>query len=84
MPCKVKIFSWYSSDGMSMSCLDHLLVSRVLTDIWGIVGQLIGKREVSDHCLIWILINNDDWGPKSFRVLDCWFDNKYCIGFLEK
>lgn len=84
MPCKGNIFCWYIGGGKSMIRLDCFLVSGALIDRWGIVGQLIGKREVLDHCPIWIMINNNDWGHKPFRFLDCWFDNKDLIGFVEK
>ena len=33
---------------------------------------------------IWLSINKDNWGPKPFRVLDCWFDNKDFVSFMEK
>lgn len=60
------------------------LISDALIDRCGIVGQLIDKREIFYHCPICIMINKDDWGPKPFRVLDCQFDNKDFISFIEE
>ncbi|CAK8542127.1 unnamed protein product [Lathyrus sativus] len=67
-----------------MSRLDRFLVSGVLIDRWGIVGQLTDKKEISNHCLIWIMNNKEDWSPKPLRILDYWFDSKELIGFVEK
>lgn len=48
------------------------------------VGQLIGKRDISDHCPVWIMINNLDWGPKPFKFNESWFRNKDFVLFVEK
>lgn len=45
-----------------MSRIDRFLIFDSLILAWGIVGQLIDKRDVSDHCPIWLISNQSDWG----------------------
>lgn len=58
--CKGKSYSWYISDGKSMSRIDRFLLSDSLICDWGIVGQLINKRDLFDHCPIWLIIYKQD------------------------
>ncbi|PNY16161.1 cysteine-rich receptor-like protein kinase, partial [Trifolium pratense] len=41
-------------------------------DKGGISGQWIGNHDISDHCPIWLLCSNLDWGPKPFKFNNCW------------
>ncbi|CAI8594053.1 unnamed protein product [Vicia faba] len=41
-------------------------------------------KDLSDHCRIWITINNSNWGPKPFKVNNNWFDDKKFVIFMEK
>ncbi|XP_058741852.1 uncharacterized protein LOC131614256 [Vicia villosa] len=82
--CKVKKFSWFSSDGRSKSRIHHFLVSNNIVNWWGVVGQQIGERDISDHFPIWIVVDKKDWGPKPFKFNNEWFQNKDFIGFVEK
>ncbi|XP_058783451.1 uncharacterized protein LOC131658138 [Vicia villosa] len=84
IPCKGKKFSWFSGDGKSMSRLDRFLVSSSIVSKWGVVGQLIGDRDISDHCPVWILKDNADWGPKPFRFNNEWFSLDSFLPFVEK
>lgn len=74
-------FSWFSSDGSSMSRLDRFLISEGLLDLWGISGQC--SRDISDHCPIWLLRSVKDWGPKSFRIFNAWFDHAEFLPFVK-
>lgn len=38
-------------------------------------------RNLSDHCLILLKVNQLDWGPKPFRILDYWFKDR---GYVEE
>lgn len=67
-----------------MSRVDRFLLSDVIINRWSVASQLIGKRDISDHCLIWIVTNNLDQGPKPFKVNDRWFENKEFIVLVEK
>ncbi|XP_058759393.1 uncharacterized protein LOC131632672 [Vicia villosa] len=84
VPCKDKKFSWFSSDGRSKSRLDRFLVSSNLVNLWGVVGQQIGDRDISDHCPIWLVVDKMDWDPKPFKFNNSWFQDKGFIGFVEK
>ncbi|XP_058763936.1 uncharacterized protein LOC131637356 [Vicia villosa] len=82
--CKGKCFIWYSGDGLSMSRIDWFLLSDSLITAWGIIGQLIDNRDVSNHCPIWLISDFSDWGPKPFRVNDNWFDNSSFLSYVER
>lgn len=82
--CKGIRFSWYSGDGISKSRLDHFLVSNIIVDRWGVVGQLIDQRDISNHCLLWLQANSEDSGPKPFKFNNEWFQNKEFVPFIEK
>lgn len=77
------VFSWFCSDGISMSRLDRFLISPNLVDKWNISGQWIGKRNISDHCPIWLLRSNVDWGPKPFRFVNAWFHHAKFKEFVK-
>ncbi|XP_058765712.1 uncharacterized protein LOC131639232 [Vicia villosa] len=82
--CKGKKFSWFSGDGKSKSRIDRFLVSDNIVRSWGVLGQLIGDRDISDHCPIWLLSNKVDWGPKPFIFNNEWFSNKDFLSFVEE
>ncbi|XP_058780621.1 uncharacterized protein LOC131654295 [Vicia villosa] len=84
MPCNGNRFSWYSGDGFSMSRLDRFLVDDFLIDRWGMVGQKIGDRSISDHCPIWTVSNKENWGPKPFVVNNAWFEDTLFLPFVEE
>ncbi|XP_058741846.1 uncharacterized protein LOC131614250 [Vicia villosa] len=84
VPCKGKRFTWYSGDGLSMSRLDRFLISDSIINKWGVVGQSIGDRDVSNHCPVWIVKDNVDWGPKPFKVNNEWFQLKSFLPFVKK
>lgn len=81
--CKGKKFYRFNEDGRSMSKIDRFLLSEKVIKIWGVVDQIIGNRDVSDHCPIWVIVDNSDWGPKPFRVNNS-FEIKEFIPFVEK
>lgn len=33
------------------------------------------KREVLDHCTIWLVRSVKDWGPKSLRFINGWLEH---------
>ncbi|XP_058727126.1 uncharacterized protein LOC131598556 [Vicia villosa] len=67
-----------------MSRLDRFLVADSIINKWGVVGQRICSRDISDHCPIWLVKDNEDWGPKSFKINNEWFAFKSFIPFVEK
>lgn len=32
------------------------------------------NMETSDQCLVWIKVNDLNWGPKPYKVNICWLD----------
>lgn len=54
LPCVGKKFMWFSGSGSSMSRLDTILVSDKLVIEWKLENQFVWKRELSDHCPVWI------------------------------
>ncbi|XP_058721864.1 uncharacterized protein LOC131593391 [Vicia villosa] len=83
VPCKGKKFSWFSEDGKTKNRLDRFLVDGNIISSWGVVGQLIGKRDVPDHCPMWLVVDKEDWGPKPFKFDNEWFNNKEFLHFVE-
>ncbi|XP_058744347.1 uncharacterized protein LOC131616936 [Vicia villosa] len=45
---------------------------------------MIGSRDISDHCPVWLIINKEDWGPKPFLFNNEWFSDKDFIPFVKK
>nr|KYP48621.1 hypothetical protein KK1_029682 [Cajanus cajan] len=80
LPLVGKKYTWYKIDGKCMSRLDKFLVLNAWLSHWPHTTQWGLSRSVSDHCAI--LLKNEDinWGPKPFRVLDCWRgDARYAV-----
>nr|KYP72270.1 Transposon TX1 uncharacterized [Cajanus cajan] len=80
LPLVGRKYTWYKINGKCMSRLDRFLVSNAWLSHWPHTTQWGLSRGVSDHCAI--LLKNEDinWGPKPFRVLDCWRgDARYAI-----
>ncbi|PNX83060.1 cysteine-rich receptor-like protein kinase [Trifolium pratense] len=75
IPVAGKKFSWFSADGKAMSRLDRFLLSDGFIERGGVSGQWIGDRNISDHCPIWLVFSNTDWGPKPFKFNNCWIDH---------
>ncbi|XP_058762298.1 uncharacterized protein LOC131635678 [Vicia villosa] len=67
IPSKCKKLTWYSGCGRSMSRIDRFLVSNEVVKRRGLVGQFVGYRDVSDHCPIWLVKDDSNWGPKPFK-----------------
>jgi exonuclease III len=84
IPISGKKFSWFSSDDTSMSRLDRFLLSEGFIEKGGITNQWIAARDISDHCPIWLVSNNLDWGPKPFRFNNCWLEHPAFIPFVSE
>lgn len=82
--CIGNSFTWFVGNRESVSRIDRFLIFESLLKRWGVVGQVIGRRDISDHFPIWLNINKEDWGAKPFRTNNAWFDNKDFLKFAEK
>ncbi|XP_058765341.1 uncharacterized protein LOC131638809 [Vicia villosa] len=59
-------------------------MSSIVVDRWDVIGKMIGDRDISDHCPIWIMTDNNNWGPKPFKFNNEWFSFDSFIPFVEK
>lgn len=66
-----------------MTRLDRFLLLERLISNMSIVYQVVGKKKVSDHKHIWVKSNNVNWGPKPFKIFNCWFDHPNFDYFVE-
>ncbi|XP_057453104.1 uncharacterized protein LOC130744964 [Lotus japonicus] len=75
LPLVGKKFTWIRPNGQQMSRLDRALVSHEWLDYFPGLVQEVLHRDVSDHSPILLRASTVDWGPKPFRVMNCWFDD---------
>ncbi|XP_058760649.1 uncharacterized protein LOC131633997 [Vicia villosa] len=76
VPCVGGKFTWFKDNGKAMSRLDRFLVTTKLIDVWGVIDQRIGARDISDHVPIRLFCGNIDWGPKPFRFNNAWLKHE--------
>ncbi|XP_058775832.1 uncharacterized protein LOC131650119 [Vicia villosa] len=77
-------FTWFKSNGKSMSRIDRFLLSDCFVDDWKVEGQYIGERDVSDHAPIWLKDNRKNWGPKPFKFNNIWFKHEEFDIFVKE
>lgn len=65
------------------SRLDRFLLSAALIDDWNVVGKKVGVWDISYHVPVWIMVNAKEWGPKPFRMNNCWFEDKEFKNFVK-
>lgn len=75
IPLNGRIFTLYRPNSQSMSRLDRFLVSQDWVLSLPNCTQLVMDRDFSDHCPILLRDVVHNWGPKPYRVLNCWFQN---------
>lgn len=69
-----KQFTWFKPNGTA----DRFLVSPKWLSKWHGSSQFTLRRNFSDHCPVMLRSKCVDWGPKPFRILDCWLsDNSF-------
>jgi len=74
LPLGGRKFTWYKGDGCSMSRLDKFLLSEEWCLLWPNCLQVTHLRGLSDHCLILLSVDSQNWGPRPLRLLKCWQD----------
>ncbi|XP_058786822.1 uncharacterized protein LOC131661328 [Vicia villosa] len=84
VPCKGKKYTWFGGDGRTRSRIDRFLVADNIVSDWGVIGQMVEDRDVSDHCPVWLICDKANWGPKPFKVNKEWFSNKDFLPFVKK
>lgn len=71
-----KNFTWIRPNGVTRSKLDRFLLSPEWLAKWPGSTQHPLERNFSDHCPVVLRSKCVDWGPKLFRILDCWMLDK--------
>jgi len=72
LPLCGRNYTWYKGDGSSMSRLDKFLLSEDWCLVWPSCMQVADLRGLSDHCPLFLMVNEDDWVPRPSRMLKCW------------
>ena len=73
-------FTWFRPNGSVKSRLDRFLVSDQWLALWPDTSHHVLYIDYPDHCPIILKTKLVDWGPKPFRVVDLWLNQK---GYLE-
>ncbi|KHN30788.1 hypothetical protein glysoja_039726, partial [Glycine soja] len=76
VPWVGKRFTWFRPNGSAKSKLDRFLISPEWLSKWSASSQYTLKRNFSDHCPVMLKSQSIDWGPKPFRILDCWLKDQ--------
>lgn len=83
IPLTRRKFTWIRPNGSSMSRLDRCMVSVGWLEVWPNCIQQVMERDVSDHCPIILKHMALNWGPKPFRVLNCWQQDPRFAKFVQ-
>lgn len=73
-------FTWVRANGNAMSKFDRIMVSLDWLHRWPNATQYGLDRSISDHCPIMLKHNSLNWGPRPFRLYNCWMKE---LGFVE-
>ena len=74
LPLCGRRFTWYKGDGSFMSMIDRFLLSEEWCVQWPNCFQVALLRGLSDHCLLQLSVDEENWGPRLSRMLKCWQD----------
>ncbi|GAU27978.1 hypothetical protein TSUD_373730 [Trifolium subterraneum] len=74
LPLRGRKFTWYRGDGLSMSRLDRFLLSDAWINSFPNCVEEALPRGLSDHCPIFLYMDEQNWGTKPLRMLKCWAD----------
>lgn len=73
-----------NSDGRSGNRINRFLLFEGLISKWMIMAQATGNRDISNHRPMWIKASNLNWGPKPFKVKNCWDGHEEFLDFVKK
>lgn len=77
-------YTWFQPNGPAASRIDRIMISQELVDLWKVRAQWIGDRDASDHCPMWLVSSNKNWGPKPFKFINGWLKHKDSKAFIEE
>ncbi|XP_057452145.1 uncharacterized protein LOC130743952 [Lotus japonicus] len=84
LPLAGRRFTWRRPNNSARSRIDRFLVTNDWCLTWPHCSQLALNRDVSDHCPILLRQFFQDWGPKPFKVLNCWLSDARLPAVVEK
>ncbi|XP_057452341.1 uncharacterized protein LOC130744170 [Lotus japonicus] len=84
IPLAGRKFTWRRPNNQAQSRIDRFLISKEWCDAWPNFSQLVLNRDISDHSPLLLRQAFHDWGPKPFRVLNCWLDDHRLDAFVKK
>lgn len=74
LPLQGRKYTWYKGDGKSMSRLDMFLPSEDWCLKWTSCLQVAHLCGISDHCLVVLIMDEENWVPRPCRMLKCWLE----------
>lgn len=83
IPCVGGKYSWLKNNGKVMRIIDSFLVSNKLIEVWGVLDQRIGSRDISEHAPIRLNSGFVNWGLKTFRFNNVWFKHEEFMDFIS-
>lgn len=83
LPLIGREYTWYKRDASSMCRIDRFFLLEEWMQIWGNLTQHTSPRFVSDHCPLILKQSDADWGPRPFRVMDCWHEHPDFAKFVK-
>lgn len=72
LPLFGRKFTWYKPNGKAMNRLDRFLLLENWLVSWPQSSQWGLMRGLFDHCAVLLQVKSENWGPKHFRILNCW------------
>ena len=84
LPVLGKKFTYFANDGVTMSRIDRFLVSEGFISRWNLSSQWVGYRDISDHCMLWLISSRANWGPKPFRFNNCWLEHGDFVNLVSE
>ncbi|KEH19396.1 DUF4283 domain protein [Medicago truncatula] len=84
LPICGRLFTWYRGDGVSISRLDHFLLSEKWCDMWPNYTQVACQRGLSDHVPLILSVDEANWGPRPLCMLKCWSEYSGCEDFVRE
>jgi len=71
LPLIGRQFTWYHGDGHAMSRIDRFLLSENWCLNWPNCIYIAQLQGLSDHFALVLSADEQNWGPKPFRMLKC-------------
>jgi len=72
LPLCGRNFTWFKGDGKTMSRIDRFLLSEEWCIVWPNCVQVAFLRGFSDHCPLFLTVDEENWGPRPAKFLKCW------------